>query len=58
MQIKKLFQLLVVGGAVLGVAAASYGGSKGEQPAAGTEKKPAPDHPDGGSDRGGGTQGW
>ena len=57
MQIKKLFQLLVMGGAVLGVAAASYG-SKGEQPAAGKEKKPAPDHPDGGSDRGGGTQGW
>ena len=57
MQIKKLFQLLVMGGAVLGVAAASYG-SKGDQPSAGKEKKPAPDHPDGGSDRGGGTQGW
>jgi len=56
MQIKKLFQLLVMGGAVLGVAAASYG-SKGDQPAAGKEKKPAPDHPDGGSG-GGGTQGW
>ena len=57
MQLKKLFQLLVIGGAVLGVAAASDG-SKGDQPSAGKEKKPAPDHPDGGSDRGGGTQGW
>lgn len=56
MDIKKLFHVLVMGGAILG-AVSSCGGDKSTS--TGPQSNPAGSTPDGGRDGGGGgTQGW
>jgi hypothetical protein len=54
MLFKKLFRLLVVGGAILGGTASSGCAAR----AADAEKKPAPDAGTASKDTGGGASGW